>query len=328
MIPHSKPWISPEDINSISMLLSTASIDTGIEYEALVNDLQNYFPAYNLVTTRSGSDALGLILSSIGICRSDEVIVTNYVCHEVLDVIHSLGAKPVLVDIESNWSPSFNLVKEKITIRTKAIIFVHIFGIKTDLTDFNELDIPLIEDRCQLFSNEPLQGFAAAYSLNATKYITSIRGGLAVFEKDIHFDSRGGVSFDDVSSRIARLQLMRIESIHEKRKEIARFYIGSLPKELTRSMQDTFDRNYFFRFIIDSARDFDDFQMFMMRNGVSVRRGVDELLSSRIGIGNSDFGESFKAFNRSASLPIYPSLQQQEMSKVSSCVNDYFTTRP
>ena len=61
------------------------------------------------------------------------------------------GAKPVLCDIGDDWCMNLETIRPHITVCTKAIIVVHIFGIAADVGPICGLGIPVIENCCQAF---------------------------------------------------------------------------------------------------------------------------------------------------------------------------------
>lgn len=105
----------------------------------VVEGFEQQFAAYTdvdeCVACNSGTDALSLALRAFDIGAGDEVITTPFTFIATAEVISSLGAKPVFVDINAT---TFNLdveqVEKAVTPKTKAIIPVHLFGQPADMT--------------------------------------------------------------------------------------------------------------------------------------------------------------------------------------------------
>lgn len=102
----------------------------------------------------SGTDALYLALSAIGVGPGDEVILPTHTFIATALCISYTGATPVLVDIEDdtyNMDPA--CLKKVITERTKAILPVHIYGQTPDMSAINKIakehNIMVVEDACQ-----------------------------------------------------------------------------------------------------------------------------------------------------------------------------------
>jgi len=107
----------------------------------------------------NGTDALELAIKALGIGDGDEVITTPFTFIATTEAICLNGAKPVLVDIESD---TFNIdagrIEKAITSRTKAIIPVHLFGQACDMDAVMNIakkrNIRVIEDCAQAIGAE------------------------------------------------------------------------------------------------------------------------------------------------------------------------------
>ncbi len=125
---------------------------------SLVEGFEQQFAAYTgvseCIACNSGTDALYLALKASNIGAGDEVITTPFTFFATAEVISSLGAKPVFVDIDAT---TFNLdlaqVAVAITPKTKAIMPVHLFGQPVDMTALMDIakthNFVVIEDCAQ-----------------------------------------------------------------------------------------------------------------------------------------------------------------------------------
>ena len=80
------------------------------------------------VGVNSGTDALKLILKSIGIKSGDEVITAANTFVATVGAINEVGAKIVFVDCDDSFCINVDLIEKKITKKTKAIVPVHFTG--------------------------------------------------------------------------------------------------------------------------------------------------------------------------------------------------------
>lgn len=131
----------------------------GPEVDELESALATYTGSKHCITVASGTEALLISLMAIGVKQGDEVITTPFSFISTAEVIVLLGAKPVYVDIDpSTCLLDSNLIEEKITDRTKAIIPVSLFGQPCDMDSINLIakkyeDITVIEDAAQSFGS-------------------------------------------------------------------------------------------------------------------------------------------------------------------------------
>lgn len=106
----------------------------GVEDEAFEKAFAEYCGAKYCVGVGNGLDALMLILKALGIGENDEVIVPSNTYIATGLAVTYVGASPVFVepDIRTfNINP--DLIEEKITEKTKAIIPVHLYGQPCDM---------------------------------------------------------------------------------------------------------------------------------------------------------------------------------------------------
>ncbi|MBH04574.1 MAG: aminotransferase DegT [Xanthomonadales bacterium] len=128
----------------------------GPEVETLEQRLADYAGVEHCIALASGTDALLVAMMALDIGPGDEVITTPFTFIATGEMIGLLGATPVFVDIDSEtYNLDAELIEEKITERTKAIVPVSLFGQMADMGRITDIgvrhDIPVIEDAAQSF---------------------------------------------------------------------------------------------------------------------------------------------------------------------------------
>lgn len=156
-------------LNKLNSLFHKGQFIMGEEVYELESKLSQMVGSKYCVSTSSGTDALLLALMAINIKNNDEIITTPFTFVSTVEVIKLLGAKPVFVDINpKTFNINEDLIKKKITKKTKAIIAVSLFGQAPNFSKINELiknrDITVIEDAAQSFGSKQNDKFSCNLS--------------------------------------------------------------------------------------------------------------------------------------------------------------------
>jgi len=141
------------------------------------------------VAVSSGTAALDIAIEALGLMPGDEVIVPAFIIISCVNQIVRVGARPVLVDADPiTWSINANLIEEKITSKTKAILVAHIYGLSIDMDKVIEISknygIPVIEDAAEAhglsYKGKECGSFGevSIFSFYSNKLITTGEGGM------------------------------------------------------------------------------------------------------------------------------------------------------
>lgn len=121
--------IKPEVEKAIAEVMESQHFILGPKVEECEQEIAKYSACAHGVGVTSGTDALLMCLIAENIGPGDEVVTTPYSFFATAGAIARLGARPVFVDIDP---VTFNLrvdqIAAKVTLKTKAIIPVHLFG--------------------------------------------------------------------------------------------------------------------------------------------------------------------------------------------------------
>ncbi|MCT7911784.1 DegT/DnrJ/EryC1/StrS family aminotransferase [Arcobacter lacus] len=130
----------------------------GNEVSELEKNLEEFTSAKHAITCSNGTDALLLAMMALDIKPGDEVITTPFTFIATAEMIAFLGAIPVFVDIdEKTYNINPNLIEEKITSKTKAVIPVSLYGQPADMDKINQIakkhNLKVIIDGAQSFGS-------------------------------------------------------------------------------------------------------------------------------------------------------------------------------
>ncbi len=146
--------IRDEVLSAVGKVFASQQFILGPEVEAFEADIARLVGCDFAIGCASGTDALLLALMALGIGPGDEVITTPFTFVATAGAIVHLGARPVMVDINSD---DFNIdpeqIAKQISAKTRAILPVHLFGLAADMNPIVEIALarrlPIIEDAAQ-----------------------------------------------------------------------------------------------------------------------------------------------------------------------------------
>ena len=326
IIHHSLPTLTRKDLSCVSRQMESLSISTGevaLEFENRVAKTHGYSQAFS---SASGSMALVDLLNVMNIGSGDEVLVSRYTCQSVEHAIRSTGAIPIFYEVNELWQAHASSVLSLIGNRTRALILVHIYGIDSSFEELDQVRIPVIDDLCQAFGLRPKHGRreAAFFSFNATKCLTMGEGGAFCVASHLAdgkiVKNTPSFRLSDYQACLGLSQLDQYSDFLLRRREIATFYLKNLNSSTIKNSVLLNGSSIWFRFPITIDLDFDQFRKLMFSEGIHVRRGVDELLGVN---DNNSFQllPTWNVFQSTASIPIYPSLLDDDMHRVATSIN-------
>lgn len=151
--------IKNEVSQAVLDVLESSQYIMGQRVKELEKNIAEYTGAKHAISCANGTDALILSLHACGVGEEDEVITTPFTFFATAEAISRVGAKPVFVDVNTEtFNINVDLIEEKISSKTKAILPVHIFGQPVDMDRVNEIaekfNLYVIEDACQAIGAE------------------------------------------------------------------------------------------------------------------------------------------------------------------------------
>lgn len=147
---------------------------------------------YSLAVT-SGTAALRVALSTIGLKKDDEVITQSFTFVATVEAIVESGANPVCLEIDETLNMDPQELEKNINKKTRAVIFVHMLGSTGKIDKIKKIckkhNLILIEDTAwglgSTFKNKKLGtiGDIGTFSFDYAKIITTGEGGMVTFKK-------------------------------------------------------------------------------------------------------------------------------------------------
>ena len=255
MIPIAKPLIGDEEQREVARVLGSGSLAQGPEVAAFEAEFAAYCGTKHALATTNGTTALHLALLAAGVGPGDEVITTPFSFFSSASSIRMAGAKPVFVDIEPDgYCLDPAAVAAAITLRTKAVMPIHLYGELCDMDALREAcnAVPIIEDACQAHGADAgngragSHGLAGCFSFYPTKNMTTGEGGMVTTDDDDvaaavaqlrahgqgeryeHLQLGFNYRMTDIAAAIGRVQLRKLDGYNEARRTNARRYSEAL----------------------------------------------------------------------------------------------------
>lgn len=138
----------------------------------------------------SGTAALKVALTALGVGEGDEVITQGFTFVATWEAILDVGAVPVFTEVDTTLNMDPSDLEKKITPLTKAIIPVHMLGAQADIEKIMAIadrhSLPVIEDTAQAAGGRigarHLGSFGSigTFSFDSVKTMTTGEGGMCI----------------------------------------------------------------------------------------------------------------------------------------------------
>ena len=207
------------------------------------------------IAVSNGTAALDAAIEALSLGSGDEIIVPAFTIISCVNQIVRNGATPVLVDSDPlTWNMDVSQIEAKITIKTKAIMVVHIYGMPVDMEPIlnlcNRFGLLLIEDAAeaigQNYRSKPCGSFGdiSTVSFYPNKHITTGEGGMILTDDDelaekcrelrnlcfktgkrfVHEELGWNLRMTNLQAAIGVAQLERLDEFLLKKKVIGEYY--------------------------------------------------------------------------------------------------------
>ena len=209
----------------------------------------------------NGLDALNLIIKGFGFSKGDEIIVPANTYIASILAISMNDATPVLVEPDINtYNINPDLIEDKITDKTKAIMVVHLYGQAVQMDKIWELakkyNLKIIEDSAQAhgayYKNKRVGnlGDASGFSFYPGKNLGCMGDGGCITTNDDKLAEKiralrnygshkkycnlyKGINsrLDEIQAGILDVKLPYLDKDNQKRRQIAQYYLDNIKNE-------------------------------------------------------------------------------------------------
>jgi dTDP-4-amino-4,6-dideoxygalactose transaminase len=276
--------------------------------------------------------------------NKDEIIMPSYVCSSPYFAIMQAGAKPKIVDIDSkDLSICARTAKKHLSFKTKAIIAPHMFGNPAELDELLNLGVPIIEDCAQALGAEYNKrrvgslGDLSIFSFYATKMITTGEGGMVLTNNSEYYHRiietrdydkkpltpiKYNYKMTDFQAALGLSQLKKLQGFINQRRRIAAQYTSQLSEHvLATPTEHAHKTSVYYRYVVMVDK-LDEIQRKVKEKGVICEKPVWRPLHKdmlNLKCPNSEYAQS-----HALSIPLYPSLREEEVEHVARTLKAAF----
>lgn len=346
--------------DAVERVLRSSRFVLGPEVERFERAAADFLGARYAVGVSSGTDALLVALTSIGVGPGDEVLTTPFSFFATVEAILRTGAQPHFVDIDPR---TLNIdetrVAAAIADRTRAIVPVHLYGSPVRLDTLRDVaerrGVPIVEDAAQSFGARYASraagtwGRLGCFSFFPAKVLGAIGdGGLIVTDDErlaarcrrlrAHGRERGGehveiggnFRLDAVHAAVLSVKLGLVEGWIRARRAHAAVYdaaLGDLTGLAPVERGEGWNGAVYTVRVVEGRRD--ACRAHLAAAGVETAVYYERPLHlqpalSHLGLKAGSFPESERAALEVLSLPVFPEMSGQQRDHVVETVKGFF----
>jgi dTDP-4-amino-4,6-dideoxygalactose transaminase len=358
MITIAKPVIGEEEKAAVMSVLNSGMVAQGPKVKELEEQFAKYIGVKHAIAVSSGTAGLHTAVASLGIGKYDEVITVPFTFVATANSIIMTGAKPRFVDVrEDTFCINIDQVKKAICAKTKAILAVDLYGQTCDYDALRELankyNLKIIEDAAQAHGanykgrQAGNLGDIGVFSFYATKNLQCAEGGMITTNDDKladfcrrfrHHGQSATYEYDmlgynyrmtDIQAAIALEQLKKLEKFNARRNEIANKYNEAFSKLDIKLPVKTPGSTHVYHQYTLRVKDRDAVMTHLKTKGIGCGIYYPKPLHLQ-----PQFIKlkckcpiSEKLSKEVLSLPVHPSLTNEEVDYVISCVKEFYHGR-
>lgn len=352
--------INEEVQASIQDVFNDTAFASGPYVEKFESNFSSFCNAKYCIAVNSGTSALHLALLAHGISPGDEIITVPNSFIATTWAISYCGAKPIFVDVDpQTWLINTDLIEKAITPKTKAILPVHLYGQPANMIHVNEIakkyNLTVIEDAAQAhaatYKGEKIGslGNTTCFSFYPGKNLGAYGEGGAIVTDDkemalkmqklrnhgqserYYHDLLGyNYRMDGLQGAILNVKLKYLAQWTNKRNEIALNYQKSL--NIIDAIQTPYINeevtSAFHLYVIHTDKR-EILNNYLNEKGISTGFHYPvpiHLQKPYLSLNHSKGDFPISEFNaeKCLSLPMYPELNEEQISYISNTIINYF----
>ena len=346
-------------LKDIYKLFKKGDFILGDEVNRFEKNFATYCNSKYAIGCGNGTDALTIALKTLNLPDNSEVIIPAMTyCSTAFAVINA-NLKPVLIDV-GKLSPTINLdlLKKKITKKTRVILPVHLYGSVVDINAIRKLirgkKIFIIDDCAQAhgayynikqntkkrvgsladiscFSLYPgknlgAYGDAGVITTSNKKFYNIIKKIRNIGSEKKFIHDRIGVNsrLDTIQAIILNKKLTKLDILNKKRQKIAKYYDKFVVNEKISLLKYSKSSVYHQYVILTKSRNklIKEFNKQGIQYGFHYPSAVHQLKVFKNVYANQNYKNSERLAKEGISIPIDPNLTKKNIRDIVQILND------
>jgi len=353
-IPLSKIHIDDQIKETVLRVLNSGRYINGQNVRSFEEEFADFCNTQFAVGVSSGTSAILLSLMALGIGKGDEVIVPSLTFAATATPAKFLGAAVIYADIDpKTYTIDPAEVRRKISLKTKAIIPVHLYGHPCDMDSICKLAkehaLYVIEDACQSHGatykgrKTGSLGDIACFSFYPSKNMTVLGDGGMITtnneklaqkvmmlrnhgrtQKYVHELLGLNCRLSEIHAAIGREQLRHLAKWNRRRREIATQYNALLPiSGVTTPVERNWAEHVYHMYVIRTKQR-DKLASYLKEKGIETGIHYPVPLHRQPCIrSNARLSITEKYAAEILSLPMYPQLSDKEVKYVALEIRNF-----
>ena len=261
MIPVNEPLLTGNELRYLTECIELGWISSeGPFVRKLEEGMAAVSGRRHGIAVVNGSAALDVAVVALDIGPGDEVILPTFTIISCAAAIIRAGGIPVVVDSDPvTWNMDVGQIELKITLRTKAIMVVHIYGLPVDMDRIMDIasrrGLKIIEDSAEQIGQAYLSrssrsrmvgsfGDISTFSFYPNKHVTTGEGGMVLTDNDalaercrslrnlcfgkerrfMHEEMGWNFRMSNLQAAVGVAQLERLPQTLEKKRQVGAWY--------------------------------------------------------------------------------------------------------
>jgi len=345
-------------LHAIDLVCGKAAFVDGEFVKTFESEFAKFCQVPYVSCVNSGTNAILLSMLAMGIKTGDEVIIpANTFIATAWGPVYA-GAKPVFVDCTSDtWEIDSDKIEEAITGKTKAIIGVHLYGLPFDVDAVQKIagkyDLHVVEDCAQahgaIYKNRVVGGLCdiGAFSFYPTKnlgafgeggcvttnnagYAEQIRSlkNHAANENGDHEKIGFNMRMDGIQAAVLSYKLKLLDRANERRRVIAKRYINEIVSPFINVQQTQEGAEHAYHLFVITVPERDIFIKHMYAHNIECGLHYPmpchlQKVFGYMGYKPGDLPNAEYLAEHCVSLPMYPELFEDEISRIIDACNSF-----